>query len=588
MHPFPKFAVVACFVKIKRVVVISSVPGTKVTDALEASKAGFANTVVINLEQRARQLAKEKHGVGSEKESLRNSFLYTLPEQLARDVASQALIESLDTIAKAQEEIGIICLHASFISPLRWTPYQPYIGVDLTNEGKKREVEITSFCSVHDDIYDVHYELLRTKYFTHPGGVDRNPIDDIRDIMFALDWRMQEFSATSSLASRNERPHYLLHKKGLLRNLLDVGLDLKKAVYLSHPISQTRDNWNRNLPSGQPDGASIAIADGFSSEVMEIAAKIGDKFPVFEPTAIDEYRLAKLDPTGTSNIVELLKEMKMSERLLPKLTKRWPLNSRQRLAPVTPNETDDGGYRLAPKHVYPEAPVNGGIGTEGTLAVWIDVLIRKIRTHITVRDYKLTDQSEAVLVYRPHSSTEYSRLSGGVGDEINAKRADKKFTKDYRGPSVFVLHPMKDERKRRELVFDAKIDNEDGTIGYDHQCQQYCAVTPPMAFRTGLKNILLNADYIPDANKIREAISQLVKTSEIHFKAHIDKSVMGEMGFLSAEECEEYFVESFVSGEVLNHSLLIWSSESEPVVEIHDWIEIHDSLIANLEIKLNT
>lgn len=542
----------------------------------------------FNVEPRARQIAEADFGGAFPSLAHRTSFLYRLPESIVGSIAERAIHEGMDRVASAKTRYGVLFVHSAFISPVRWTPYQPYIHADLRQVASEHGIDLKGILSIHDDIYDNHHNLLESKFFVRPS--DSLSIDDsFRELQFVLRWRLHELTAAKALAQRNAIRHFLLHKKGLSANVFRIGFNDEPPVYLSHPISQSRRHWTGEKSDECPN-PDPKQGDRFASEVGDVVRRLEEHFAVIEPAAIDELRLAKKLMADEEKLRNVLNESPLTERLFPILTKRWPLSQPgKRIARETVNETDAVGLRIVDKGVLPEDTSYFGEDTDlAIVGGRTQQLFEEVRMHITIRDYQLTDQSEAVLVYRPHSAEGSPSLSGGVGDEIEAKLQSRALF-EYRGPSVFVMHPWLDEVNRRKLVFESALSDRAPAAaqsGYSEICQKFCANAPPVEFRELVLEVILESGYHPDRQAVAREIGSLIAKFNLRFKAVPDPSAMGEMSFLSEEEAQDSFINCFLEGELLSPLIYRKALEEKPVVRLFDANTVSSEIIEEIKWRL--
>ncbi len=570
-----------------KLLIISTVPGTRHPEVEQALAPLFGQDSIrfFNVERKARSHAETyfcNQGVGPR--ARRASFFYGLTEDVLDRFIEQAVKDGIAELAPF--EYGVLFLHSAFISPVRRSSYQPYAHLPISEIASQLGTTLVGVVSLHDDVYDLHKNLIVSRYIVRPP--DRlTPFDSFRELSFLLRWRQLEMTAAASVARVNRVPHHLLHKKGFAANVKRMGFDGAPSIYLSHPISQSRRHWTMARSSDCPFPDPEKGTD-FANEVEDAARRLAGSFAVVEPAAIDELRINR-SLLEVDSIQSLLESLSRNERLLPPLTKRWPLSSPGRICVGALDECDDQGFRQVPAGVLPAGSVRTHDRNDlGSLVTRSDMLVEEIKDHITIRDYKLTDQSEVVLVFRPHSSDGSPMLSGGVGDEINAKIEKRKLDNDSR-PCVFVVHPMLDEKRRRRLVFGpATGETDSGPMGsgYQEACNRYTQTAPSSEFREALLQLIENVTYLPDLDSVRSEMRGLIEKHELRFKALHDGSVMAGMAWTSAEDAQDQFVDYFVNGEMFNSLLFRYARADCPVVQLFDERAITSEIITVLEERL--
>jgi len=319
-------------------------------------------------------------------------------EAFQRDKWSQAMRHILDGIEAQKPEHCFLQMHSVYYRK-GW--YFNLIDPDLI-----REFHPDLFISLIDDSFNMWKRVVVRDQNRHDMSYLR-----LRDIYV---WRSVEVMMTDLLARemvsrktgegaviRPERPSsYIVavkHPVGMLHNLLFES-ETRLTVYFSVPITNIRNE------------------KGNVTEVNDAIARLGEKFTLFSPLAIDERILLNfLARDGRES----------SGTLCVQAGDRWPL---------VPGET----YLQA--DVLPEDyPIVLDRAEVAEIATEIDQQIRR-------RDYRLIDDCDCVIVYRPNWG---GRLSRGVTAEVL-------YASQHSG-KVIPIHafsPVSDTEAARESPFD--------------------------------------------------------------------------------------------------------------------------------------
>jgi len=238
----------------------------------------------------------------------------------------------------------------------------------------------TAILTLIDDCYDV---VARVNVVREKKGPTTQSNISLGE---ALLWRSVEMSAADLIANSFGVPHYVL----AVKQPIETGYRLlfmpnRLRIYASYPVSSTREKPTR------------------VAEINENRKVLHHKYAVFDPVSIDEYRAIPPRKKGGKW----------------KHLARWPIE------PIVPCVVAAQDY--APR-------------------VWgqLQRLESLISSQIEERDYRLIDQSEVVVAYRPFwGGAEYP--SQGVEKEI--------FHAVMTNKQVYYYDPPEDRSDRKKRPF---------------------------------------------------------------------------------------------------------------------------------------
>ncbi len=231
-----------------------------------------------------------------------------------------------------------------------------------------------------DDAYDVASRVTIARETRGPKTQSTLTVAE------ALVWRSAEVSTADLLARSLGVPNFVLPVKHPVETAyrLLFRRDIIR-VYLSFPISSTRR---------VPDRVA---------EINEHRFLVHQKYTAFDPVCVDELRMTHLADQGD----------------------KWELADRWMLDPVTPT-----------------IPVEGDFAKD--LAAELRTLEAVIRNQIEERDYRLIDQADIIVAYRPFwGGVEYP--AQGVEKEISQAVAKNK--------TVYYFDPPEDNLARKSRAF---------------------------------------------------------------------------------------------------------------------------------------
>ena len=397
-------------------------------------------------------------GRSDEPQQRLSSFLDLPPDDLNR-VCSDAFERALQVACDHAQPCAVLCFHPVLYQSETRLFSAPY-SADFVGSHVRARTADAIFVSLHDDIYDVCRRLQGVTtagdlHILHPkrsykvtanGSLERDPLRDIQNLLFLLDWRDRELMNSRALAAGIPLRHILFHRKGRPRSFWDIALNNAPAVYFSHPISQAR----RDLTGSGKKGKSHTTDRERGKRLMESCNDAADRLDasrvaVVEPTAIDELRL-------NSKRLSKVTASQLRQGFLPPLTPRWTLKGTRVDPPDGWNEVD------CLSAFAPEA--TKGVSWETTssgvklLEPAIKILEHEIVRQITVRDHTLTQQAALVVAYHPYSLPDRPVMTGGVETEIMAMLRKAASGKPCCRPAIIVIHSKGDEVERRRKEFE--------------------------------------------------------------------------------------------------------------------------------------
>ena len=533
------------------------------------------------------------------------------PKGKIKSIASKAISGIIDDIHRRYsntngENIAFITLHTVFYHGNTQSFISPYTPSKIRKEVGDRNINISSVISIHDDIYDIHSRLLgRRQLFdvtyerSEIKGGDfypRAPLKDILQQRLLLDWRDRELKASQSLASELSVTHYLCHQKGYLDTFWGIATSDKEPVYYSHPISQPRRDWTQTEEANKCRNPDPERGYKFEQDCQSVADELVESadIPLIDPASIDEFRIDE------SSTLEFIRSGEYDKHIFPALTRRWTTSNRNDLlepgaselesqAPYieveafeTLNEefwiTDDSGNVISndddQKTLQASQKLNGAIST----------LRDEIKRQIKVRDYYLTDQCPLIVVFRPFTIPLSFESTGGVKDEVKEVIQKHKHDYDLHTPSIIVIHPWEDERKRREKAFKS-FWNENGAAN------EYIKDSEDLkdeSLKKSILDICLEEGYDPDTEHARSEIESMLDNRGVQLSAPNSSSSMSSDSYQQGESVWKNFLddivgknsEIFVNGiEALIIGADHCDSEDIAFVDTKEWnIELYDEI----------
>lgn len=336
--------------------------------------------------------------------------ILSLPVPIMRDLWDKTMGHILDRVQSVKDEDIFLRLHACFYH-LKTVEYLCPINIE-----RLKAFTPHSMITFTDDVYDVHERLKeKDQIFQKVFAGAASAAEELFELFRILDWRSKETLIARLLANElNLRPYVLAikHRKRTLFDLIES--DERKKVYISHPISEIRRlRFNEN-----PEAAKVV------ANISELEVLAEEKIVGFFPTTIDELRI-KNEKTPAEE-----KPLYYSE-----LTQRWDQDRY--------SQDDDSILFIRPTYKPKENEQqlwNSQIVTTNEVATLLEELAKRLLTQITNRDYKLVEQSDCLLVYRPCFNGNPSR---GVRSEIEYHDKLRHFGTELK--QCFVYAPRKDQ-----------------------------------------------------------------------------------------------------------------------------------------------
>jgi hypothetical protein len=307
----------------------------------------------------------------------------------------------------------------------------------------------------------------------------REPLRDISEQLLLLQWRSRELSEAKALAAGSGARHFLFHRNGHAPSLWKV-INGSPSVYFSHPISQVRRDLLLKRDPGKCNVPDQSRGRKLRSDCDKAAAAAKRAVPLVEPTAIDELRIDFKELCDST-------EERLRDAILPPVTERWPLGDGPHLGGRP--DVDNGPWLRVESGALERLEASNGELARYESAV--EVLADEIRRQINTRDHTLAEQCDAVLVFRPFSLPDSPAPTGGVEKEMEMVQRRILLEQIRLEPALIVVHPFRDERKRRQLEFDIEWPKlvtkwlADNRSGVDD-------------FASATKKILVEAPYTPD------------------------------------------------------------------------------------------
>lgn len=376
----------------------------------------------------------------------------------ANDALSAALFSVTENLTNSHATSAVLTLHPVLYHQRTSEFITPY-SVDRFAQISQQHA-IVRIVSIHDDVYDVYRRLMRRGRLFDPrltrvpsgGGTAsppvrrREPLRDLQEQRLLLDWRDRELAASSTLSAQLGVGHLLFHRKGRLGALRRILFDMKRPVYLSHPISQPRSDITNIARPGKNETPDRDRGKALQRAIEGVANRLSAHVPLVEPTAIDEYRI---DDSKWQDLVE----SDLRDCILPPLTQRWPsTKADMRLGGVPDGDEEEevGGLPRVAESVFESVQCNDS-SLEGLKGA-SDMLKCEILRQINVRDHVLAEQAGIVVAFRPYALPEGFEPTGGVEKEIEAQERMAALNPAAAG-KIIIVHPETDERRRRRNQF---------------------------------------------------------------------------------------------------------------------------------------
>lgn len=420
-------------------IIISSPVGTGETDAIKKIKNVFGNDKVehhdvetsLCLSEKARAAVSRLSGLSlsSSQTLTMREVTEDLPRKTVTSLWCEHLGSCLDKLFQSTATYKIVSCNLMLYGHVRSEFYSP---VDISTFLKHGEAFKPSHVVVLiDDIYDMFLRLsVETQLYDdaslagelqqiwsgsgRPGREDFGELErsyqvfrwKLNCLTQLLEWRHAEILNAESLANQTGAKFMVCGVKQLTEMTTHWLKESEaKAIYLSHPIAQSRRNHTET-----------GVWDHFSYGFNRIQGQmLKENLSCIMPTGIDEFRFPK--SPGISGM----------EPSLGKLCQRWE--------PPSPADigTNTGSHYASLMYSLPAGSNNinhedffGQAGQvlehasttlEGQAArTRLQAFVDRVTSQVSARDHLLVAYADALLVYRPLYN--FDGFAGGVQEEI--------------------------------------------------------------------------------------------------------------------------------------------------------------------------
>lgn len=348
-----------------------------------------------------------------------------LPRTQVLRLWGEALQDATAGLHGSERRCRVLLTGAMYHSNRRSEFYSPLDLILIERALREQQLEVGRIVMFIDDIYDMWQRLssnseiydrsdsmeneflrLRDEEKRDPGTLS---LDErillatevqVAQLVRLLHWRQLEATQAERAAASFRVPYLLWAMKQKVSALRPWLIGSQAAVvYVSHPISRPRRQYNENhvwpLFVAECNAVQEELAALQTTAVM--------------PTAIDEYRLQK-EPIGI--------ETRAKRR--PKLGARWPLIGQDLLYGSEVSGAPDHVELLKPI-VFDVSdgsvtPVPDDWGNSVLLDGPLRSLEREIEGQVASRDHTLVVHTDHIVVFRPFFAEPH--ISGGVVAEI--------------------------------------------------------------------------------------------------------------------------------------------------------------------------
>ncbi|MEM3860242.1 MAG: hypothetical protein QW478_12725 [Candidatus Micrarchaeaceae archaeon] len=300
--------------------------------------------------------------------------------------------------------IKIITGHALYYNSEYREFYSPLIPNVIRELSDEYKLELKKIALLIDDFPDMFQRLsydgglfdrnslkrFRDRASQNSGSLDSNLIriqwkKDAVDLLFQ--WRYTELILLDNHAVQLGADFMLWGVKNKLSAFIDWIRDNSIAVYLSHPISDVREQQTNNVYSKN--------WPAITEEINNIPNKF-NRLSIIMPTAIDELRFELLGkvPSG-------------------KLAARWPLMKNGDLIYSYPSKTGN-----APEYSDFFTKNLKTSGIEKEISMIVNDLKNSVDLQVSARDHLLVYRSKGIIVYRPFWNKNKTAYSQGVRSEL--------------------------------------------------------------------------------------------------------------------------------------------------------------------------
>ncbi len=373
------------------------------------------------------------------------------PQAKIRSLWPRAL-QKAATKADSRADISIVCCSLSYYRSETYEFYSPFDIKSL------KQLRPRGILTLIDDTYDVYHRLSQEGEVFHfqellalsdppvrrgTRALYRHAINlSIQNLLRVLVWREKEIDAAAVLGRALSVPAHVIAVKHPIESavrllLCEASVPIKGLtggfpVYISHPISRPRSYMAaKGTWPGYVRNLNTMV------ESLRTSTRGRSLIPIM-PTAIDEYRLLKLD-----------------DRIQPRLTPRWPLPDCELLycRPSLPGggeymSHDDFEARALSTIFDP--PVNedgrrlGMPLSDSDVSGMLSTLNQAVRLQKAGRDHLLVRQCPGFFLFRPVFDGEFT---SGVLSELHTYDQIRKWENQQKGSSqrrIAFLHDEQD------------------------------------------------------------------------------------------------------------------------------------------------
>ena len=554
------------------IVIVSGIPGTGLDDCIEAIKYEAASrkppidivgpvTVEDKFVFSAEQDLKQYVTIPNRPYNFRDCL--RLPFEEFLNNARRAFAAAAESLANQKGSLGFLTLHPVYFHQVSREFIAPYCASSMGETLAKLKLIPKFVLSIHDDIFDVHANLMRNGEMFCPAITydsdrkkRRNAEHDLYEQLLLLSWRDRELTAARSMGSTLSVKHFLFHKKSRAKSVVDVVCENKRCVYFSHPISQPRRDINNDPDPVKCPEPNLDRGKRLLEECQDVADIIGKFAAVIEPTGIDEYRIA----------FELLKSLNEAQHLksaiMPPLSWRWPIGKGERLAKSFLIENAHGLTQVTSS--FPGNTSDPREYSTASLAGLEDscrLVAKEMRRQITVRDSLLASQVDLVFAYRPFSLPYSPQPTGGVEKEMEIISQKGKAGKTTFKPVLIIFHPDEDEIRRRNNLFRQIWAKHVDRLNFSSDQAKVQVFDKIGARLIDLSNVITNADF-------RNIILTAFREHDVTAKPVSDESVMNEEALTRSERAMDEVVELLVQTEIVESRIRDKEQKSHGLIQI--------------------
>jgi hypothetical protein len=353
------------------------------------------------------------------------TVLLFFPKEYLRELWKRVASASIDAIPD-DTELVFLSLHSVFYHNKSREFFPPVDVEHLKIELERKGLPVSMVVTLIDDVFDVVRHLSQPdQLFQHSSRATgyQKTVESVLNLHLSLSWRSIETFEASELARRLGVPHIVLAVKHTLAVAFEAVVSQGKMVYISHPITQARQD------------------EEFIGEIRQLT----------EGLAARRF----LVPISPTSIDELLIKGSKDSMLEPCLTERWPFGAEREILFKTP-------YEAEANPLDPDGVICGDSTHAQSVHGLLLTLEDAMRAQIASRDRLLVEQASALIVWRPFLS---GRMSGGVQDELSHRnRLIEHEVIPADGSPFYVYDPEMDHAKTRVMKL-VELLGERGILG---------------------------------------------------------------------------------------------------------------------------